>query len=164
MLSVILAVFSVLIVVIDQVSKYFVLKCIPVGGLVPVWDGVFHLTHVQNSGMAFSMLEGARVFFVLMTIAAFILLYFAIKEKWVTHPVGLWALAMIAGGAVGNLIDRIRWGYVVDMIEVEFLPFNFAVFNVADCFVVVGAILLVIYAFFFDKGKDKEKSKGENQA
>lgn len=158
MFSVILAVFAVLIVVLDQVSKYFVLKCIPLGGIVPVWNGVFHLTHVQNSGMAFSMLEGARVFFVLMTIAAFVLLYFAIKKKWITHPLGFWALAMIAGGAVGNLIDRIRWGYVVDMIEVEFLPFDFAVFNVADCFVVVGAILLVIYAFCFDK------SKGEKQA
>lgn len=164
MLPVILTVFSVLIVALDQISKYFVVKCIPLGGFVPLWDGVVHLTHVQNSGMAFSMLEGARAFFVIVTLAAFVLLYFVIRKKWITHPVGLWALAMIAGGAVGNFIDRIRWSYVVDMIEVEFLPFDFAVFNVADCFVVVGAILLVIYAFCFDRGRDGKKEKGETQA
>ena len=90
-----------------------------------------------------------------MTLAAFVLMAVAIRKKWITHPTGLWALAWIAGGAVGNLIDRVRWGYVVDMIEVEFM--RFAVFNVADCFVVCGGILLVIYAFFFDKPQKKEE-------
>ena len=126
---------------------------IPYGGTVAVWPGVFHLTNIHNTGMAFSMLEGARWFFLVVTLAAFVLLAVVIWKKWITHPLGLWALAAIAGGAVGNLIDRIRFGYVVDMIEVEFM--RFAVFNVADCFVVCGAILLVVYALFFDK-KSKE--------
>ena len=90
-----------------------------------------------------------------MTLAAFGLLFVALKKKWVTHPLGLWALATISGGAVGNLIDRVRLGYVVDMMEVEFI--RFPVFNVADCFVVCGAILLVVYVLFFDKSGEEKK-------
>ena len=76
-------------------------------------------------------------------------------ERLVADAAG--ALAAITGGAVGNLIDRVRLGYVVDMIEVEFI--DFPVFNVADCAVVCGAAMLVIYAFFFDEsGKKKERS------
>ena len=99
------------------------------------------------------MLEGGRWFFLIMTAAAFVFMGVALKKKWITHATGLWAMASIAGGAIGNLIDRIRLGYVVDMIEVTFM--KFAVFNVADCFVVCGAILLVIYVFFFDKPTKK---------
>lgn len=153
MLYGILGAFAVLSVVLDQAVKAWVTVRIPYGGAVPVWPGVFHLTNIHNSGMAFSMLEGGRWFFLVVTLLAFCALAYVLKKKWITHPLGLWALAAIAGGAVGNLIDRVRFGYVVDMIEVEFM--RFAVFNVADCFVVCGAILLVIYAFFFDK-KAKE--------
>ena len=155
MLYAALIIFSVLIVVLDQISKYLVVTNIALGEIVPVLDGVFHLTYLQNTGMAFSMLEGGRVIFLVLTAVALILMVLAVKKQWVNHPVGLWSLAAIAGGAVGNLIDRGRLGYVVDMIEVEFM--NFAVFNVADSFIVCGAIGLVIYTLFFDKPK-KEAS------
>jgi len=153
MLYAVLAVFAALSVVLDQISKYLTVKYIPLHEIVPLWDGVVHLTHLRNTGMAFSMLQGGRWFFLVMTLVVFVLLGLAIRKKWVSHPVSLWALAAIVGGAIGNLIDRVRLGYVVDMIEVEFM--NFAVFNVADCFVVCGAILLVIAVFFFEK---EEKS------
>jgi len=156
----ILAAFSVLIVAADQITKLLVLKHIPMAGTVPVWDGVFHLTHYHNEGMGFSLLEGYRWFFVILTIAVLALMVLTLKKKWITHPTGLWAVASIAGGAVGNLVDRIRLGYVVDMIEVEFI--DFPVFNVADSFVVCGAILLVIYTFFFDKPKKKEQTDGSD--
>jgi len=149
MLYAVLAVFAALSVVLDQISKYLTVKYIPLHEIVPLWDGVVHLTHLRNTGMAFSMLQGGRWFFLVMTLVVFVLLGLAIRKKWVSHPVSLWALAAIVGGAIGNLIDRVRLGYVVDMIEVEFM--NFAVFNVADCFVVCGAILLVIAVFFFEK-------------
>ncbi len=152
MLYCILILFAVLAVVLDQVVKALVTAHIPYGGTVPVWPGVFHLTHYRNTGMAFSLLEGGRWFFLAVTLLVFAALAYVLKKKWITHPVGLWALASIAGGAAGNLIDRIRFGYVVDMIELEFM--RFAVFNVADCFVVCGAVLLVIYALFFDKKKE----------
>ena len=149
MLYAVLAVFAAAAVVLDQVSKYLTVKHIPLHEIVPLWDGVVHLTHLRNTGMAFSMLQGGRWFFLVMTLVVFVLLGVAVKKKWVSHPVSLWALAAIAGGAIGNLIDRVRMGYVVDMIEVEFM--NFAVFNVADCFVVCGAVLLCIAVFFFEK-------------
>ena len=151
MLYGILAAVSALIVIADQVTKYLVVKHIALYEAVPVWNKVFHLTYIQNTGMGFSLLEGYRWLFIVMTLAAFVLIFITLKKKWITHPTGLWALAFIAGGAVGNLIDRIRLGYVVDMICVDFI--DFPVFNVADCFVVCGAILLVVYTFFFDKPK-----------
>ena len=151
----ILAVFAALIVVLDQFTKYLTVAHIPIGTAIPAIPGLFQLTYVHNTGMAFSMLQGGRWFFLIMTLVAFVIMGYAVKKNWITHPTGLWALAAIAGGAVGNLIDRVRLGYVIDMIEVTFM--RFAVFNVADCFVVCGAILLVIYAFFFDKSKKKEQ-------
>jgi len=154
MLYAALAVFAVLIVILDQITKYLTVAHIPLGAAVPAIPGLFQLTYVKNTGMAFSMLEGGRWFFLIMTAVAFGLMGYALKKKWITHPTGLWALASIAGGAIGNVIDRARLGYVVDMIEVTFM--KFAVFNVADCFVVCGAILLVIYAFFFDNPPKKE--------
>ncbi len=149
-----MAAFALLIVILDQVTKYLTVTHIPLWADVPVIPWLFQLTYVQNTGMAFSMLEGGRTFFLIMTPIAFVLMGLAIRKKWVDHPVGLWSLAAIAGGAVGNLIDRIRFGYVIDMIEVTFM--DFAVFNVADCFVVCGAVGLVIYTFFFDKKGEKK--------
>lgn len=150
----ILTLFAVLVVVLDQVTKYLTVAHIPLGTAIPAIPGLFQLTYVQNTGMAFSMLEGGRWFFLVMTLAALGLMVLAVKKRWISHPLGLWALAAIAGGAVGNLIDRIRLGYVIDMIEVTFM--KFAVFNVADCFVVCGAILLVIYAFFLDRREENK--------
>lgn len=152
-----LAIFAILIVVLDQVAKYLTVANIPLGATVPAVPGLFQLTYVQNTGMAFSMLEGGRWFFLIMTLAALGLMILAVKKKWICHPLGLWSMAAIAGGAVGNLIDRIRLGYVIDMIDVTFM--RFAVFNVADCFVVCGAIGVVIYALFLDR---KEENKHDS--
>ena len=110
MLYAVLAVFAAAAVVLDQVSKYLTVKHIPLHEIVPLWDGVVHLTHLRNTGMAFSMLQGGRWFFLVMTLVVFVLLGVAVKKKWVSHPVSLWALAAIAGGAIGNLIDRVRLG------------------------------------------------------
>lgn len=152
-----LTLFMVLIVAVDQLTKYLTVTYIPLGGAVPAIPWLFQLTYLQNDGMAFSMLRGGRWIFLILTVAALILMVLAVRKKWVTHPVGLWALAAIGGGAIGNLIDRLWLGYVIDMIEVTFM--EFAVFNVADCFVVCGAIALVIYAFFFDKPVKKGETK-----
>lgn len=154
MLYAALAIFAALIVAADQLTKFLTVANIPMGTQIPVIPWLFQLTYIKNTGMAFSMLEGGRWFFFVVTVAALILIVFAIKKKWVNHPTGLWALAAIGGGAIGNLIDRVRLGYVIDMIDVTFM--KFAVFNVADCFVVCGAILLCIYAFFFDKPQKGE--------
>ena len=152
----VLAAFAVFAAALDQISKYLVVRFIPYGSHVEALPGIFHLTHFHNTGMAFSMLEGGRWLFLPLTVIALALMVLTVKKKWLTHPVCLWALAAVAGGAVGNLIDRAFLGYVVDMIAVDFM--NFAIFNVADCFVVCGAILLAIGVLFFEKDDKKEKS------
>lgn len=148
--------FSAFIAALDQYTKYLTVSRIPLGGSVPAVEGLFRFTYVRNTGMAFSLLQGGRWIFFVVTVAALVMMVAAVKKKWVKHAVGIMALSSIAGGAIGNLIDRVRLGFVIDMIEVTFM--EFAVFNVADCFVVCGAILLVVYTFFFDESMKKERS------
>ena len=117
---------------------------------------VLALAHIHNAGAAFSMLTGARWFFVVLTVALVVFALWVLYAKKITHPFGRWTLALIIAGALGNLIDRALNGYVVDMFEVLFM--NFAIFNVADIFVVVGGIGFCIYfGFLHDKLKAKEK-------
>ena len=116
---------------------------------------ILGLTHIHNTGAAFSMLSGARWFFVVLTIVFVVFALWVLYAKKITHPMGRWTLVLIIAGALGNLIDRIIYGYVVDMFEVLFM--QFAIFNVADIFVVVGGILFCIYyGFLHDRQKDKQ--------
>lgn len=126
----------------DQLAKYLVVRNIPLGAQIPVLPGVVHLTHVRNTGAAFSMLSGQTWVFFAATGAFFLLAAVAVTRKWLKGNAQLWAAAAVCGGALGNLIDRLTNAYVVDMIEVEFM--HFAVFNVADCFITVGAVVLVL--------------------
>ena len=154
MLYCFLIIFMGVIVGLDQLTKALVVANIPVGEAVKALPGVFHLTHLHNTGAAFSMLEGGRWFFALICAAGMILVIVLIKKKVIEAPFELWCLAAIFGGGVGNLVDRIRLGYVVDMFEVEFM--NFAVFNVADIFITCGAVALFVYVLFFDKKEKKD--------
>jgi signal peptidase II len=142
------------IVGLDQLTKALVAANIPLGEAVKALPGVFHLTHLHNTGAAFSMLEGGRWFFALVCAAGLIAVAVLIKKKVIETPFELWCLAAIFGGGIGNLVDRIRLGYVVDMFEVEFM--NFAVFNVADIFITCGAVALFVYVLFFDRKEKKD--------
>lgn len=147
-----LVLFMALIVALDQWSKLAVVANIPLYGNVPALPGIFHLTYVQNDGAAFSMLQGGRWLFTAVLVIGLGVCIFLIAKKKITSKPELWCLAAIFGGGIGNLIDRLRLGYVVDMIAVDFV--DFAVFNVADSFITCGAIALVIYVMFFDKKKE----------
>lgn len=142
-MTVALIIFGVLIIAADMLTKYLTVSNIALGAQVPLIDGVVHFTHLQNTGAAFSMLTGKTLFFILLTVAFLVIAFVAVKKKWLTTVPEKWALTAICAGAVGNLIDRIIHGYVIDMIEVEFI--DFAVFNVADCFITCGAIALAIF-------------------
>ncbi len=149
------------IVVADQLTKWLTVRHIPPGGIVPVWDGVIHLTYLRNSGMAFSLYEGGRWVFLLFTVVFLVLAVLAALKDWFPHPVVRVSLVLVTGGAVGNLIDRLFYGSVVDMIEVEFI--RFAVFNVADIFLTVGAGLLLVWILFLDRKKPKREEAGLDQ-
>lgn len=145
------------IVALDQITKALVVASIPLGGYVEAIPGLFHLTHIHNTGAAFSMLEGSRTFFLIITAVFLAGVVYCVVKKVFAKPY-LWIFAVLAGGAIGNLIDRVVNGYVVDMIALDFM--NFAVFNVADIFVTGGAVVLAVYALLIDRS-DKKKEKSE---
>lgn len=142
----------------DQVTKALVVRHIPLHGTAAFWPGVLSLTYVRNEGAAFSSFQGMRWLFLLIFAvftAAVLYEYFGKRM-----PFSRWERVLIAaiyGGGLGNLIDRIRLGYVVDMLETEFM--DFPVFNLADCFISCGCVLLMVSLVFFNKRIWKEEKK-----
>jgi len=135
------------VVFLDQLTKYLAVKYLMLIGSYPVIKNFFHLTYVENKGAAFGMLQNKTLFFIVITvIVGAVLIYSMIKLPG--NSVYNYTLAMILGGAIGNLIDRVRLGYVVDFIDFKFFP---AVFNVADSFIVIGAIILGYLMIFREK-------------
>jgi len=147
---------AALIAVADRLVKLFVVKNIALGESLPFLKGILELTYVRNSGAAFSMLQGMRWILAVITVVAIAAIFYVIFKKVFKSPWERWALAAIAGGAVGNLIDRVAYGYVIDMFRTTFV--NFAVFNVADIFVTLGGIVFCVYLAFFS-GKEEKKEK-----
>ncbi len=144
------AIISILLVVIDQTSKYFAITHLKPIGSIELIKGIFNLTYAINTGAAFSILSGKQVFLILVTtaITAFLMYYLfkAIKEN--KSRILKVSLSLIIGGALGNLIDRIRLNYVIDYFD--FALINYPIFNLADVFVVCGTILLA-YGILFRK-------------
>lgn len=132
-----------LLILLDQAVKGYVIKEIPLGGMRRFIPKVVSLTYLKNSGAAFSMLENQQWFFTIITLiamgSAFVYLYRHIKGSiWL-----LLGLTLIISGGIGNFIDRLRQGFVVDMFHLDFM--NFAIFNVADIYLTIGVGLLLIY-------------------
>ena len=154
-------IFMAVIVGLDQWTKYLTVEHIKPIGTLPIIPDVFHLTYVENRGAAFSILQGKRIFFVLLTLAVVAVILVLLYRKAKGEPLLRVSLVMIAGGAIGNLIDRLVLGYVVDMVDLRII--NYAIFNVADCFVVVGTILLAVYILFFDRVLLGDRKKEQNE-
>lgn len=129
------------IVAADQMAKLATLT-LSLGETADFLPPILRLRRVHNYGAAWSSLSGARWLLIAATAIGMAALIWLLV-KIVRHPLGFWALTMVIGGGIGNLIDRVFRGYVVDMFDV--MLFNYPVFNVADCFVVVGTILGLVY-------------------
>lgn len=129
--------FSTLLV--DQVTKLIVMQKMEVGQSIPIIPHVFHLTFVKNVGAAFGILANWIPFFILVGLGAAVLIIFFYYKLKPRSKLVRFALSLILGGALGNLIDRIRLGYVVDFFDFRIWP----VFNIADCAVVIGMLFLV---------------------
>ena len=136
------------VVILDQLSKYFIqIYLSPIGTSYPLWEGVFHLTNVHNTGAAFGMLSGGRwIFIVISSLASAAIIWLFLKHRSRMHILLRISLSLILAGAVGNLIDRALIGYVRDMLEIRLV--QFAIFNVADSAVTVGATLLALDVLF----------------
>lgn len=156
MLYLYLSLLSALIVVADQVTKYLVVQNIPLHGHVPALHGFICLTYTQNTGGGWSILSGHTWVLVAVSLVFFALMILAVWKKFFTGKAQLICIFSVLGGGIGNLIDRVRLGYVVDMIETEFI--SFPVFNVADCFISCGAIALIFFVLFEDVRKGRKKA------
>ena len=155
MFYVLLAVIAAAIVGLDQWTKALTLAADRAGSLPSESIlGIFHITHTENDGAIWGILGGQTWLFILIMVLFLVVLGVMIWRKWLTKKFEWICLAAIAGGGIGNMIDRQVSGSVTDMIKFDFV--EFPVFNVADCFITVGCIALLVYILFFDREKKHE--------
>jgi len=152
------ALFAAGIVAVDQWTKYLTVANIALYQDIEFIPGFLGLTYVQNTGAAFSSFEGQQWLFALI----FAVFTAAILWEYFKSPMPFtgfdrWCIAAVYGGGLGNMIDRVRLGYVVDMIETKFM--RFPVFNVADCFITCGCIAMMVSLIFFNRAFWKEEKK-----
>ena len=153
-----MALFAAGIVAVDQITKFLTVAHIELYQHVEMLPGVLGLTYVQNTGAAFSSFEGMQwLFAVIFLIFTGLILWEYFKKPQPFTRLERWCIAAIYGGGLGNMIDRLRYGYVVDMIKTEFM--EFPVFNVADCFITCGCIMLLVHLVFFNKAFWKDGKK-----
>ena len=160
MLMNIVLMFSVILVSVaaDQVTKILAVNLLKPAGTFPIMEGALHLTYSENTGAAFGMLKDARwVFMVFSSVAIIAILayFFIARPKSRTVII---SLGMILGGGIGNMIDRVFQGYVVDFIDFRII--NFAIFNVADSCITVGAAILIL-SFLINEIGQALRKKGK---
>lgn len=150
------ALLTVLLIALDQWTKVLAYDGLRVNGPFVIWDGVFELLYSENRGAAFGILQGQKWFFLLVAAAVvvviMVMLYKMPADNKYLPLFG--CMVLLASGAVGNVIDRVTRGFVVDFLYFKLI--DFPIFNVADCYVVVSAILLVLLVGFFYKEEDLE--------
>ena len=137
----------------DQLTKYYAITKLEPIGTYPIIEGIFHFTYTTNKGAAFGILTNHRwVFLALSTISILVLAYILIRFKR-GSPIFMASLALMLGGGIGNMIDRVSRGYVIDFLEFRFI--NFAIFNVADSCVCIGGVVMCVYMIVAEfRGKD----------
>lgn len=132
------------IVILDRLTKLYLTNLLDVGESLPVIRGAFHLTLVHNTGIAFGLFKDQGLVFIIVPIIAIVLLgynvYFYRNNEQQLSRLYIVAFSLILGGAIGNLIDRIMYGYVIDFFDLRIWP----VFNIADSAITIGAIIIAI--------------------
>jgi signal peptidase II len=152
---------AVPVVLLDQLSKAWILATLKLHDGFPLIDGFFNITHIRNPGAAFGFLAAAPpmfryIFFMVVTLAAILLILHYFRVSRIEAPPLVVALALILAGAVGNLIDRVRFGEVVDFFDVYLGSYHWPAFNVADSAITVGAAILITVLL----RKRKERTEG----
>ncbi len=148
------AIAVILILIADQGLKYWVTLSIPLDdGVRALFPGFLELRNIHNTGAAFSLLAGApRWIFIILAVIFIVIIVLAVRREWVHGAFGRWMAILLLAGALGNCLDRMLSGYVVDMLAFEFWP-SFPVFNIADVCIVVGAIGFFLHVLLY---KDPE--------
>lgn len=144
----------------DQGIKYWITAHLHPGEHAPLLPGFVELYYVRNTGGGFSILSGYTGLLTIITFAIMVVLAWLLLKRRFPHPLAMWTLTLLLGGGLGNLVDRIRLGYVVDMFHFQFI--NYPVFNMADICIVIGVIgFAAYYVFWHDKVMCQEESANE---
>ena len=148
----------------DQWVKRHITLTLPLGETRPLLPGLVELKTVHNYGAAWSSFSGARWLLVAATSLIVLVILSLLVRRVVRHPLGTLACCLIVSGGLGNILDRVRLGYVVDMVHFQFYE-RYPVFNVADVCIVSGCVLgLIYYQWFYEKYDKREKSDGNADA
>ena len=150
------------IVALDQWVKAYIVTHFAVGESKPFLPQLLRLNYVRNFGAAWSSFSGERWLLIGVTGVGMLALAWLLA-RIVRHPLGVWSLTAVIGGGVGNLIDRVRLGYVVDMLHFQFWP-SYPTFNVADMCIVSGAVLGAVYYVYLYEKHDRRKPNGADDA
>lgn len=148
-----------LMIAADQAVKYWAFTSLQPQNTIPIIENVFHLTYIENRGAAFSLFArfDSRWIFVALAVVITIAIFSVMRKDLIQTKLGCWSLVMVAAGALGNAIDRVIRGFVVDMFDFRLI--HFPVFNVADIFICVGGVLFVLYFMFQHKDKDEAEKQ-----
>ncbi|MBQ7330634.1 MAG: signal peptidase II [Oscillospiraceae bacterium] len=150
--------FALAIVGVDQFTKYLTVANIPLHGEVPFLEGILCFSYEKNFGAAFSSFQGMQWLFALIFFGLTAMILFEYYKKPLPFTkFDRWCIAAIWAGGLGNMIDRLRLGYVIDMLKTQFI--SFPVFNVADSFITCGCIALMVHLVFFNKEFWKDEKK-----
>ena len=149
--------------VLDQWFKFWIVEHLPLGQSMPFLPGIMQLRTVHNYGAAWSSFSGMRWLLLLVTGAIVLAVLFVVVRGIVRHPLGLFSAFLVISGGLGNIIDRARLGYVVDMFELTFM--EYPVFNIADMGIVCGCFIgCIYYLWFYEKYDKKDGGHGETDA
>ena len=131
---------ALVIVLLDQLTKYAIKQNFQLNHSIPIINKIFHLTYVTNTGSAFGLFKGLNLFFILFSIIVIVVIFYYINKRKENEKTMKFAIGLLLGGTIGNLIDRLVYGAVIDFLDFMIWP----VFNIADSAVTISVILLVI--------------------
>lgn len=140
-----------LTIVADQWMKRLVVTSLPLGQSLPFLPPLVQLTYIQNTGAAFGLFKGQHLLFLVFSLLVIVWIVWDLLTKPAMAATALWGCALVLGGAVGNLIDRVRLGYVIDFIDLRVWP----VFNVGDSAITIGVTLLLLHSFFAGRRQER---------
>lgn len=149
-----ITIFSLLIIILDQIIKFVVIQNMELYSSITIIKNFFNITYVQNIGAAFSILSGNVVFLSLISLIVLVAIYIYLSKKKSFNKIQTITYSMLIGGIVGNMIDRIFRGFVIDYLDFSILKYNFPVFNFADICIVVSTIILLVFSIKEEKSCD----------
>lgn len=154
-----IGIISLIVIIIDRILKVLVTNNFVLNVRNKIIDGFFYITNCHNEGAAFSLFSGNVLFLIFITLIVLFLIYRTINKENV-NKIGILAYGLLLGGILGNLYDRIFYGYVIDYLDFVIFKFNFAIFNLADAAIVIGAVLLIVFEGSDNDGrKNKDRSR-----